>query len=328
MAQNELHPPIDQELAESIWPYLQSMGLAAGFGLRPESIAEFREMTLAGINSTVSDGLLLGGRLEMEEHAVPAPDGLPDMPALVIRPTGQSKPLACLFVTANAGKIIQSPRVFPPQMLEWAAELELVIVSVAPPVGPEHPHPALVEGAYVGLLWAVEHAEELRIDPDRIMIGGTSGGGGLAAATALIARDRGGPQLTHQVLVCPMLDDREITVSSRYEGLNWDRIGNRTGWAVLLGDSAGGPDVSPYAAPSRAEDLSGLPPAYLDTGGTEVFRDEIIDYAARLGQAGVPTELHVWAGAFHGFDSLGGSEVGRASLDARTSYIRRAISQQ
>lgn len=326
MAQDEAHPPIDTELAKEIWPGLQGYGLVAGFGLTQETFAEFRDLALAGAGASIPDEASgRGGTLEFEERFVAAPNGLPDMPALIIRPAGQTKPLPCIYVSANGAKVIQSPRVFPPQLLDWVVELGVVVVSVAANVGPEHPHPALVDGAYAGLVWTAEHAEELRIDPDRIMITGASGGGGLAAATALVARDMGGPRITHQILVCPMLDDRETTVSSRFDGLNWGRAANRTGWTMMLGDAVGGPNVSAYAAPSRADDLSGLPPAYLDAGGAEIFRDEIIDYAARLGEAGVPTELHVWAGGFHAFDAFGDSEIGRASMAARTSYVRRAL---
>jgi acetyl esterase/lipase len=158
------------------------------------------------------------------------------------------------------------------------------------------------------------------------MVFGKSGGGGLAAATALMARDRGGPALAHQILIYPMLDDRELTVSSKYEGVIWDRTSNRTGWTAMLGEDCGGPDVSPYAAPARATDLRGLPPAYLETGSSEVFRDEIIDYAARLAQAGVPMELHSWAGGYHGFElTAPDAQISRAAIAARTSYLPRGL---
>lgn len=325
MTDQELHPPIDAELEATVWAAVKQAGPAAGFGLTAETVPVMREMYLISAGLT-DEALVRNGTLEFEERFISDPAGLPDLPVLIVRPVDQSGPLPCIYVSSNGGKFLQITRGATPQMLDWAAELGAVIVSVAPNVGPEYPHPALIEGAYAGLVWTAEHAEELRIDPDRIMIFGGSGGGGLAAATALVARDRGGPRLTHQILVCPMLDDREITVSSKFDGINWDRTSNRSGWTAMLGDSVGGPDVSPYAAPARADDLSGLPPAYLDAGGSEVFRDEIIDYAKRLGEAGVPTELHIWAGGFHGFDGVGpDSEISKASLAARTSYVRRAL---
>ena len=149
------------------------------------------------------------------------------------------------------------------------------------------------------LVWTAEHAEDLGIDPDRIVIAGGSAGGGLAAAVGLMARDRGGPALHAQMLMCPMLDDRNNTPSSlQMAGLGvWDRQANQVGWTALLGDAAGGPDVSPYAAPARATDLSGLPPTFIDVGSAETFRDEAIDYASRIWRAGGRAELHVWPGS-------------------------------
>jgi acetyl esterase/lipase len=156
---------------------------------------------------------------------------------------------------------------------------------------------------------------------------GGSAGGGLAAGTALLARDRAFPHLSHQILVCPMLDDRFETRSSRMldgEGV-WDRNANLFGWPALLGERRGGPEVSPYAAPARAQDLTGLPRTYIDTGSAEVFRDEILDYATRLSQAGVNVDLHMWGGAFHGFDMMAGhAAISRASIATRDEFMSPA----
>jgi acetyl esterase/lipase len=195
-------------------------------------------------------------------------------------------------------------------------------------LAPEHPDPAPVEDCYAGLVWTAKHAEELGIDPDRILIAGGSAGGGLAAGTALLARDRGFPTLTHQVLICPMLDDRLETPSSRMldgEGM-WDRNDNLFGWTALLGDRQGGGDVSIYAAPARATDLSGLPRSYVDVGTVESFRDEAITYAQRLAQAGVNVDLHLWGGGFHGSDLMAPhAAISRASQAARDEFLRRAL---
>jgi acetyl esterase/lipase len=323
MSDAELHPPIDAELQETVWPAVVEAGI--GFNMTLDKIPEMRELSTAYM--ATDEVLRRRGTVELQERYIPGPPGLPELPALILRPAGRTGPLPCLYYTANGGKIIQSPRIALTDVeADWVVDLGLVLVSVSPPVGPEDPHPALIEGAYAGLVWTAEHAEELGIEPDHILVYGKSGGGGLAAATALMARDRGGPALAHQVLIYPMLDDREVTVSSKFEGVIWDRTSNQTGWTAMLGEACGGPDVSPYAAPARATDLSGLPPAYLETGSSEVFRDEIIDYAARLAQAGVPMELHSWAGGFHGFELSGpDAEISRACLAARTSYLRRAL---
>ena len=166
---------------------------------------------------------------------------------------------------------------------------------------PETPYPGPLDDCYLGLQWVYEHAGELGIDPTHIGLCGTSAGGGLAAALALLARDRGEIPLRFQLLDCPMLDDRQITASSRLDGMHiWSRGSNTFGWRSYLGDLYGKPDVPAYAAPARATDLSGLPPAYVCVGAVDGFRDEDIEYAMRCNQAGVPTELHVHPGAPHG----------------------------
>ena len=161
-------------------------------------------------------------------------------------------------------------------LLPYVAEGGMVFVSVDYRLAPEHPDPAPVEDCYAGLVWMAKQAAEVGVDPDRMVVVGASGGGGLAAGTALLARDRGLPALTHQVLISPMLDDRFETHSSLMlddEG-TWDRAQNLYGWTALLGDCRGGPDASPYAAPARATDLRWLPRAYIEVASAEVFRDE------------------------------------------------------
>jgi len=143
-----------------------------------------------------------------------------------------------------------------------------------------------------------------------------------------MARDRGGPALIGQMLGCAMLDDRNQTPSS-YEldrqGM-WDRTSNLTGWRALLGAAQGGPDVSPYAAPARAADLSGLPPAYLDVGSVETFRDEVLDYAARIWRTGGVAELHVWPGGYHGFESMApAAAISVAARQSRLDWLRRLL---
>ena len=175
-----------------------------------------------------------------------------------------------------------------PEMLDLAEPLGMAVVSVEYRLAPETPTRApsrTATRAWCG----VGHADELGIDPERIVIGGASAGGGLARGTALMARDRSGPAILAQLLLCPMLDDRNDSPSAQQmRGLGiWDAPSNETGWNALLGDGVrGGPDVSPYAAPARAADLSGLPPAFIDVGSAETFRDEDVAYASRIWQAG------------------------------------------
>jgi len=211
-------------------------------------------------------------------------------------------------------------------VLPWVIDNDAVLVTVEYRLAPEFPDPVPVEDCYAGLVWTAEHADELGFDAERLIIAGASAGGGLAAGTALLARDRKGPKLIGQVLIYPMLDDRNKTVSSyQYDGAGmWDRASNLMGWECLLGDRCGTDNVSIYAAPARATDLSHLPPAFIDCGSAEVFRDEDVAYASALWAAGVQAELHVWPGGWHGFD-LGApdSELSKAMLAARHAWVKR-----
>ncbi|WP_239486894.1 alpha/beta hydrolase [Streptomyces durocortorensis] len=224
--------------------------------------------------------------------------------------------------------VLGTPEADDARASRYVLEAGCTVVSVDYRLAPEHPYPEPVEDCYRALRWTAEQAGALGIDPERLAVGGISAGGGLAAATALLARDRGGPRLAFQLLLCPMLDDRNTTHSSKEftEAVTWPRANNLYGWAALLGPSAGGDDVSPYAAPARATDLSGLPPAYVDVGELEVFRDECAQYALRLIAAGVSTEFHLWPGAFHGFDgTLPRLTLPRRAAAEQIAVLRRAL---
>jgi acetyl esterase/lipase len=229
----------------------------------------------------------------------------------------------------HGGGMVVGDRFFGVELLvDWIERYDAVCVTVEYRLAPEFPDPYPVEDSYAGLVWTSEHAEELGIDPGRLIVAGGSAGGGLAAGLALLARDRGGPALAGQILMCPMLDDRDATVSTRQiDGVGvWDRTSNVTGWTSLLGERTGTDDVSIYAAPARATDLSGLPPAYIDCGSAEVFRDEDVAYATGLWAAGVQAELHVWAGGFHGFEGFAShTAVSQASKAARDSWVDRLL---
>jgi acetyl esterase/lipase len=191
-------------------------------------------------------------------------------------------------------------------------------------IAPEHPHPTPVEDCYAALRWLADNAESLGVDPARIGVMGDSAGGGLAAGVSLLARDRGGPTIAQQLLIYPMLDDRTHTPDPQLVPfLTWTYDDNVTGWAALLGDSAGTDAVSPYAAPAHATDLTGLPDTYIDIGDLDIFRDEDITYARRLSDAGVPTELHLHPGCPHAFEALARkADVSQRAIGDRLRRLR------
>lgn len=233
-----------------------------------------------------------------------------------------------IYHTHGGGMVSGDRRSGLTHLLSWVVDNDAVMVSVEYRRAPEFPDPYPVEDCYAGLVWTAASAAELGIDADRLMIAGASAGGGLAAGTALLARDRQGPSLIGQVLIYPMLDDRDQTVSSiQIDGVGlWDRASNRMGWSALLGDRRGSDDVSVYAAPARATDLANLPPAFIDCGSAEVFRDEDVAYATALWAAGVQAELHVWPGGFHGFDVVAGhTELAQAMVAARNAWVARLL---
>jgi len=265
--------------------------------------------------------------LDYEVVTVPGPDG--ELIASVFSPRAKAATGAGIYFIHGGGFVLGDRFTGIENILDWAVEHHAVVVSTDYRLAPEYPDPAPVEDAYAGFAWTAARAAELGIDPGRILIAGTSAGGGLAAGIALLARDRKGPQAMAQLLMSPMLDDRDATVSARqYSGTgSWSRESNDTGWNALLGERRKTDAVSIYAAPARATDLSGLPPAFIDVGSAEVFRDEDVAFASRLWASGVQAELHVWAGGFHIFDGAApAAALSRAALAARDAWVRRTLS--
>ena len=212
--------------------------------------------------------------------------------------------------------------------LPFIASHGAVVVAVDYRLAPEHPDPAPVEDCFAALTWMDANAVELGIDPRRLIVAGQSAGAGLAAGVCLLARERGAPALAAQVLVSPMLDDRDDTVSAhQIDGIGvWDRESNLTGWTALLGDRRGGVDVPATAAPARADDLAGLPAAYISVGSAEVFRDEAVAFASRMWACGGSAELHVWPGGFHGFENFApGARITAAATAARDAWLTRIL---
>lgn len=203
-----------------------------------------------------------------------------------------------------------------------------VVVAVDYRLAPEHPFPAALEDALAGLQWLFASAEELGVDPRRVAVAGSSAGGGLAAGLALLNRDQPGPEIAYLYLMYPMLDPTHRSGSAReFTAVpTWNRANSEFAWGCYLGPDAAAGDASPYAAPALAQDLSGLPPTLVQTGELDLFRDEDIAFAVRLLQAGVPAELHVYPGVYHGFElNCPGSFVGSRCLRDRDQALIRAL---
>jgi acetyl esterase len=257
--------------------------------------------------------------MEIEERAVPAD---PDVAVRIYRPHGARGGIVWLH---GGGFVMGDLETEHP----WAARVAdgsgAVVVSVGYRLAPEQRFPAALDDAYTVLNWAAGHAAELGINPQRIAVGGHAAGAGLAAAVALRARDQQGPPISFQLLSQPELDDRQETWSARNftdtPFMTRDKVA--ASWRHYLGSAP----ASPYAAPARAGDLSGLPPAYITTAEFDPNRDDAIGYAQRLLQARVPVELHQWPGTFHGSQAILSAEVSQRQIGELGAVLRRALSE-
>ena len=264
----------------------------------------------------------------VSERFVPGPEGAPDVRVLLYGPTQRTQSTAGLLWLHGGGFISGSVDAEDIVVRQLAAELGCVVVSVNYRLAPETPHPGPVEDSYAALSWLYTNAAELGVDRERLALVGSSAGGGLAATLALLARDRGEIRLAFQCLNAPMLDDRTVKTDPPhpYTGeFIWTREANRFGWTSLLGQAPGSGGVSPYAAAARAENLEGLPPAFIAVGALDLFLEEDMEYARRLTRAGVPTELHVYPGTFHGYQMVTQAQVTQRAMRDRTNAIKRAL---
>lgn len=255
--------------------------------------------------------------LDIEDRLVPAE---PDVPVRIYRPHQAQGAVIWLH---GGGFVMGDLDTEHPWAVRLAESSGAVVISVDYRLAPENPFPAGLDDTYAVLTWTAKHAAELGVDPDRIAVGGHSAGAGLAAALALKARDEQGPPIRFQLLNQPGLDDRQETWSARNftetPWMNRDKV--NAIWRHYLGSAP----ASPYAAPARAADLAGLPPAHVATAEFCPNRDEGIDYALRLLQAGVPVELHQWPGTFHGSQAILSAEVSQRQLAELGGVLRRAL---
>lgn len=243
-------------------------------------------------------------RTDLTFRHAPGPAGAPDVRVAVYRPRDVEGDLPCIFHIHGGGYVAGSIEAQESIHRGLAADLRCLIVSVDYRLAPETRYPGAIEDCYAALRWLFDNAQELGVDATRVGVMGESAGGGLAASLTLLVRDRKQFRLAFQHLIYPMIDDRTCALPHPhpYAGeFVWTPQRNRYGWSSLLGVEPGSDGVSPYAAAARADDLSGLPPAYLATGSLDLFLEEDLEYARRLLRAGVPVELHVYPGGFHAF---------------------------
>jgi triacylglycerol lipase len=241
----------------------------------------------------------------MTERLIPGYDGDPDVGILFYEPAGRATPAAAITWIHGGGYVIGSALNEDLACRRMAAETGCLVACVDYRLAPETPAPGSVHDCYAALRWLHENAGPLGVDPARVAIGGASAGGGLAACLAILARDRGEYPVSFQLLIYPMLDDRTASTTDPgpYVGeFIWTGASNRFGWSALLGHEPGGAGVSPYASAARVESVAGLPPAYISVGSLDLFAEEDLEYARRLVRAGIPTELHVYPGGYHGFN--------------------------
>ncbi|MFL2991849.1 MAG: alpha/beta hydrolase [Acidimicrobiales bacterium] len=282
----------------------------------PEKLLDLTDIsvTRAGLDALMSQmpSPELPAQISVEEAQIPGIGTDPDVPIRIYKPESLPPNAPGLVWIHGGGMVLGSAEMDDAGSAAIAEQHQCVVISVDYRLAPENPYPAPLHDCYAALKWFAKNANSLGVSSDRIAIGGASAGGGLAAGTALMARDKGGPNLIFQLLVFPMLDHRNETPSSfgTSDTRVWNREANIIAWEAYLNNIE---PIPSYASPSITDDLSGLPPTYINVGTLDIFVDEDIDYAARLSQAGVPVELHVYPGAFHGSNGF----VAESSLSLR-----------
>lgn len=266
--------------------------------------------------------------VEITLHNAPYADGSFVVPLRVYHPSQRNGKLPVVYWMHGGGYVLNEAENDDALCSYFALAWHCVVVSVDYRLAPEHPFPTPLEDCYVGLKWTYESAEMLGIDAARIAIGGQSAGGGLAAGLAQMTRDRGEVPLIYQLLIYPMIDDRNLlqasdTVEDTYV---WSRHSNLVGWRSYLGQEPGTANTPLYAAPGRTDNLDNLPPVYMYVGDIDLFYAEDLAYATRLSQAGVPVELHVYPGGIHAFEVLGGTtRLAQQCVADRERAMKKAL---
>lgn len=264
--------------------------------------------------------------VEVIERKVPGPAGAPEVRVLIYTPKAKG-PLPVVISLHGGGYVAGSPEVSDSRCRMLSYQLESLVVSVDYRLAPETPFPGAIEDCYAVLKWLNANAQTLGIDASKIAVTGDSAGGGLATSLAMLARDRAEFSIAFEALVAPMIDDRD-GVGERtnpYTGeFIWTTQASHYAWSALLGTSDR--DKLPtHAVPARAKDLGRLPPTFIAVGSVDLFVDSNLEYAQRLIRAGVPTELHIYPGGYHGFDMVAGTRLAAAFERDLVAALRNAL---
>jgi triacylglycerol lipase len=309
---------VDPELRDALalWPELP---------LSAKTLPQRRADALALLSTVPKPDL---PDITSDEIHVESAFGANPIRVLTYRPVRSDAPLPAIVHIHGGGFVMGTPEMKDVENRLFASELKCAIYSVDYRLAPEAPHPAPLEDIYSVFAWLHANAGRLGLDPARIGIKGESGGGGFAAGAALYARDRQGPKFAFQHLVYPMIDDRSAVRKDLHPHVGefvWTQANNHFGWRSLLGVEPGSAGVSPYAAASRAEDVSGLPPTYISVGGLDLFLEENMAYADRLSRAGVPVEFHLYPRTYHGFYRATNARVTRQAEHDTREALRRFL---
>jgi acetyl esterase/lipase len=319
----DMRQRLDPELVEP----LDAIMTATGGGFDLGDIPATRAMVAAMIEAVKVEAPPVEG-VTTEDRTVPSHGDDVEVPVRIYRPAGRDGPLPALLWMHAGGYVIGSIEFDDLMAAQLAVDVGCAVVSVDYRLAPENPYPAALNDSFGALEWLAAHGSEVGIDAGRIAVGGASAGGGLAAAICLLARDQGQAKPCFQLLIYPAINDRNIEQVSDTvpENLFWSRENALIGWNAYLEGRQAGQDVPSYAAAFRAENLEGLPPAFIPVGSVDMFVGDCMDYAGRLIDAGVATELHVYPGAFHAFDAFAPmSRVSQQFVTDRNSALTRAF---
>jgi acetyl esterase/lipase len=308
---------------------LENLMAATGGGFDLQRLAETRAMVDGMVAAVKAQVPPIPG-VEAEDRKVPGPAGAPEVAVRIYRPAQANEALPVLVWMHGGGWVLGGLELDDLMLRQLVKDVQVAVVAVDYRLAPEHPYPAALEDSYAVLEWLAGGAAQHRLDAARVAVGGASAGGGLAAGLALLARDRGRNQPCFQLLIYPAINDRNVAQAGpdTPENLFWSRENTLMSWQAYLANRQATDGVPAYAAPLRATDLAGLPPAFIAVGGLDMFLPDHLAYAERLTAAGSAAELHVYPGAFHAFDAFAPmARVSQRFVRDRDDALRRAFEQ-